>query len=237
MGEFRPDVRRGLLALLAHHYRWQVAVPFLICVLLFAVAAWQGRSAERLLREGVTAMAEVLALEVEVPEASGARPRHFVTLRFTAASGEVIEQRRQVSEGFHAGLAAGQQVPVTYAASKPESFEVEPGSIGKASGGARMAAWLAGLIGLGVLVWAGMRLRGAMAARAVGREVRALVRRHKRHAGETVTHVHLLWETEDGRRGQTRLMSVPQAQRYPKGSAIVMREEPGGTRLWWEGDL
>jgi hypothetical protein len=182
-------------------------------------------------------VAEVLALEVEQPESSTAKPRHFVTLRFTAAGGEVVEQRRQVSAAFHAGLAVGQEVPVTYAASSPGTFEVEPGSIGKASRGARMAAWIVGGIGLGVLVWAGLRLRGAMAAREAGRAVRAVVRRHKRHAGEMVTHVHLLWETEDGRRGQTRLMTIPQAQRYPKGGAIVLREEPGGTRLWWEGDL
>ncbi len=221
-------------------------VPFMASM-IFVVALWlisgvAVSEATRFAEEGVTAEAEVTAMQVRTEEQrttdSQGRTsttfvtRYLVSYSFVDQEGNPVEGIGDVSSGFYGRLDVGDVVRLVYVRSDPGMVELESGTRAETVKWMALAFWaalVAAVVALAVPLWFLMRRRArARYLRQNG------VRRTARITGHVATILTVNGQTQyaaewldsAGATGQSRVAAPGQLPDI--GSDVTIRADPKG---------
>ncbi len=216
--------------------------PLFFALVFGTVGISMAREAALLAREGVVTEALVLEKQIERRRSSDGNDSTSYFLRYTyrpEERAEPVTRRQGVSRTFHDRVQVGDQIPVTYAWSRPERASVDVAHD-------RLGAWifggfgtLAALVALGLGTWMIGRklsilraLRHGEVRQARVSEIRATnVQKNKR------TQYVLHWTDAKGNEGKSMMADFSRLAAHPAGSVIVVYVDPKTGRGWWEEQI
>ena len=218
---------------------WIVLILAVVLLILSLVSHANLKTAKRFETEGLSAIARVTDKEKTVKRNSDGKrtTTYYLTLQFSTQTGKDISVRSSVGSRKYNSVQEGDEIPLYYLASAPETTEITKGSHRK---GSRITQFIALMIGLGWLaaLWIiGGWTVSAVRARRFGPRKEAMVQEVKR-TGVKINNqprYRLVWRDAEGREGQSLLHRYSELESLKPNDIIHIYQGP--KQSWWVGDV
>lgn len=231
LGMESPLAPRGRLQIMWRPFGLFMIAPLVIGLMVTSFAMFEARTANRLDRDGVVAVATITGRDTEVRRDSDGDRRTTYYVAFTyPVAGNVRSGRDNVSRGYYSQARVGETREMRYWRKDPSVFELEVGSTAKSHRVLQIFAvlLLAGGGSLVVVEW-----------RTASRAIR--VRDHgTARAAEVTQHIEtkitlnnrkvyrLGWTDSAGVPGRSFAMRGAEIDAFPLGSPITVHVDPTG---------
>ena len=212
-----------------------LAVVFAVFTVMFgAIGASKLLDAALLAREGVNAQALVTGHDQTTRRRNGVTSHdYYLLLQLNAQDGRSTALRAGVTRAEYNQSPDGALIPIRYAASDPETYELHEGD--KLSGG-RIVTPLAGISFIALLVSLFFMVRSTASQRRAARDGEQRMARvvHVEQVGKKARAWSTVqWDdgTTTGKTGQINTAKAPAV-----GSEIAVFIDPRTGRGWWVGE-
>ena len=216
--------------------------PLVFALTFGGVGLSMARDAALLSREGVVTQGELLDKQIERRRSSDGDTSTYYYVRYRYHPDERVEpiaRRQNVSRSFYMSVQPGDDIPVTYAWSRPERASIDPAHD-------RFGAWifggfgaLAALVSLGLGGWMLGRKLSVIRALNHGeiREARVTAIRPTNVQKNKRTQYVLHWLDAQGVEGRSMMADFDRLAEHPTGSVIVVYVDPKTERGWWDEQI